>query len=182
MTSSRVVSFDVRSDLNDVTLSLNLVGIKKEVPDKSLVLFCPGMRARSGWGYSNSLKGAFQYVNPDPNKNEFRYRINGLNEFLTGGIVIMLTTFGRLTIPINEVLSYAEIEIHGFEPGTCEEWTETCGVDCDLRDHSKDLSLITQQMVETVRRADNTGSTISALKASVKNIPGATRLYRALKN
>ncbi|QRP70041.1 hypothetical protein [Corynebacterium glucuronolyticum] len=139
------------------------------------------MRAGGSWGYSEPLQGAYRYVSPDSSRKEFSFGIEGIDSFVADGIVLVLSTFGKLNCPLKDVVEFVAIDIHGFEKGTCEECVESYEMSLPSASSAKNLVPTSNQFVGRRSGEVVAKNGSSRMRAQIKRIPGAVTLYRTLK-
>lgn len=167
---NKQLRFDLKADLDKQAITLDLSEACIDVPEKSVVVFLPGMRAMGHWHFSTSLGGAYQYIPSVSRGDSISITLEGVDSFLRNGLPVAITTFGSLRHKnVSEVFASVTFSVDGFDFSTCEPVTIAYSAPAN-DDDRKSVELESRLRENRYRDLEN-----------VKSSPIVNRAYNELK-
>lgn len=114
------IIFDVMCDFEVQKINLSLGNLKTHLDSRSMVVYLPGARKFGKWNYSTAFEGAFRYLPEARAGDDVEFDLQGIAQWLEGGLRIGLSTFGPRRGPIQEIAENVSLTVLGMTKDTCE--------------------------------------------------------------
>lgn len=180
--NSSECKFSICSDLTDISLTLSLLGLKKALGKRSIVIYLPGVPTFEDWSFSVSLGGAYKYFGETSGTSEESKtfeKLNELHELLRSGVVLAVSTFDDCKGPIESVVEEIELTLNGFDVDTCEEFRIRQTIVTRNSQASRKMPVPFDHQNVSVLPS---GKQQTGLKAQMKKVPGVRRSYAFVKS